>query len=638
MSPPEVLHRVGEVSKKRAWRANGKGWRNFDAVGPALPAELPLLRERLASAAPAMAPALAELDAGRFCGLGKVAEAAADGVWLRDPITGSAWPGSEAYCFDIDVRSTGKRIGDVKYVWEINRLQMLHPLAAAIAAQAEERRIDQAFALLEQWASANPPYRGVNWISGIELAMRMVSLTLLVSALPRASLTPARATLVNRLVAAHGFWLARYPSRYSSANNHLVAEGLGLYLAGHLSPHLPDAAAWKREGRHILTEETGRQIFADGVGAEQSPTYQAFTMEMVALAGLIGEATGEAFPQTVADRLALGAVYLNSLMDEAGQVPEIGDNDEGRVIAQPPDREPRYVASVTAAVAGLLQRRDLLPPAVAPAHLRDHLFARPEGQARVPDGLHIFKEGGYSVGRATIDGMPAVLTFDHGPLGYLSLAAHGHADTLAVWLSVDGRQVIVDPGTYLYHSGGALRNLLRSSPAHNTLSVNETSSSQPSSAFSWSRKAFGRLDSTDEAPLWHVSASHAGYESRFGIIHRRTVAQTPEGFRITDRMDGAGKLTLAEISFLIHPDLEVIPDGHRFLIRDGQRYLLEIIGSPKLKARVKRGDRNAGHGLHAPCFGSLADARQIVFSGEVTGEELVTELRIWPREGAAAED
>ena len=31
---------------------------------------------------------------------------------------------------------------------------------------------------------------------------------------------------------------------------------------------------------------------------------------------------------------------------------------------------------------------------------------------------------------------PAVLTFDHGPVGYLSIAAHGHADTLAVWLSI----------------------------------------------------------------------------------------------------------------------------------------------------------------------------------------------------------
>ena len=41
------------------------------------------------------------------------------------------------------------------------------------------------------------------------------------------------------------------------------------------------------------------------------------------------------------------------ISDDNGFMPAIGDDDEGRVIAQPPDREPRYVASVIAAVVGL---------------------------------------------------------------------------------------------------------------------------------------------------------------------------------------------------------------------------------------------------------------------------------------------
>ena len=56
---------------------------------------------------------------------------------------------------------------------------------------------------------------------------------------------------------------------------------------------------------------------------------------------------------------------------------------------------------------------------------------------------------------------PAVLTFDHGPVGYLSIAAHGHADTLAVWLSIGDQPVFVDAGTYLYHSSRALRDAFR---------------------------------------------------------------------------------------------------------------------------------------------------------------------------------
>ncbi len=50
-------------------------------------------------------------------------------LWRLDPVTGKLWPGAETYCFDIPYRHERER-GDIKYVWEINRLQFLHPLAA----------------------------------------------------------------------------------------------------------------------------------------------------------------------------------------------------------------------------------------------------------------------------------------------------------------------------------------------------------------------------------------------------------------------------------------------------------------------------------------------------------------------------
>jgi hypothetical protein len=60
---------------------------------------------------------------------------------------------------------------------------------------------------------------------------------------------------------------------------------------------------------------------------------------------------------------------------------------------------------------------------------------------------------------------------DHGPLGYLSIAAHGHADANAVTLSLDDRPILVDPGTYLYYSCGKWRDWFRGTRAHNTLNV-----------------------------------------------------------------------------------------------------------------------------------------------------------------------
>ena len=41
---------------------------------------------------------------------------------------------------------------------------------------------------------------------------------------------------------------------------------------------------------------------------------------------------------------------------------------------------------------------------------------------------------------------------DAGPLGYQTIAAHGHADALSFTLSVGGMEFLVDPGTYAYHT------------------------------------------------------------------------------------------------------------------------------------------------------------------------------------------
>ena len=626
MSPPEVLHRLRAAGLKRGWRGNNRGWANFGETGDGAFPALGNLHQRLASAAPLAGAALARLDAGRLCGLGRVVDdIIGEGVWFVDPVSGAPWPGAQSYCFDVDVRSTGRERGDVKFVWEINRLQFLHPLAAEIAAHPTPTRIDQAFTYLERWAAANPPYRGVNWFSGIELAMRMVTLALLIAALPAEALTAERRIFLRRLVAAHGFWLHRYPSKYSSANNHLMAEGLGLLLAGILVPDLPHAAEWLAEGRAILEKEAALQIYADGVGGEQSPTYQAFTMEMLAFAALVAQETGTPLAGIVKERLRTGVRFLQALMDDAGGCPKIGDDDEGRVIAAPPDREPRYVASVVAAVAGLCGDSALAPPARDP-HLRDALFAAPEAAGRAPDGLSVFATGGYSVARHIMRGRSAVLTFDHGPLGYLSLAAHGHADALAVWLSVDDRPVLVDAGTYLYHSGGALRNSLRASPAHNTLVIDGMSQSQPSSAFSWSGRTDARLVETREGEWWSVTGEHDGYRRHFGATHRRNISREPAGFAVTDALVGSPRALPVAISYLVAPDCEALHDGDRVHISHAGSPVLQITVPNGFRAQIVRGEREGGRGLHSPAFGELVMTSQIMLTGEMTDAPVTTRL------------
>ena len=149
-------------------------------------------------------------------------------------------------------------------------------------------------------------------------------------------------------------------------------------------------------------------------------------------------------------------------------------------------------------------------------------------------GVRSFKLGGYSIVRRAIESRTMIVVFDHGPLGYLSIAAHGHADALAIWLDIAG-PVLVDAGTWLYHSGGSTRDAFRSTGVHNTVLVEGESQSIPAGTFNWSHKARSRLVASSREPVWRFDGEHDGYLRRFGVMHARRVEQHgADGFRVIE--------------------------------------------------------------------------------------------------------
>src|SRR4029077_8794688 len=197
--------------------------------------------------------------------------------WALDPVSGSHWEWNRL-CFDIDRRSGGGP-GDVKYTWELSRLQHLQVLALDAFLSGSEAARKACVDDLSAWIAGNPPFRGLGYACGIELSSRIVSVLVVVALLGPRSLPSELSSAIWDLLNAHGAWLARYPSLYSSANNPLGAKAVVLFAIGSLAPELPQARAWRTMGREHLEREAARQITADGVGAEQSASYQAYTME-----------------------------------------------------------------------------------------------------------------------------------------------------------------------------------------------------------------------------------------------------------------------------------------------------------------------------------------------------------------------
>ena len=593
MSLAEIAYRIGEKTKKSCARGCLEGWARYEFSGstPKLPGLCELLQTKANTEW--LNRRTERLLAGEFAALGVNWPARPPDalfppeLWRLDPVSGELWPGANVYCFDITYRHE-RRLGDIKYVWEINRLQFLQLLALQVHASGDSAALAAIEAAIQSWYAANPPFRGLGWNSGIELGLRAISL-LVVTTLCGDQLSPTTVAQIRAMLHAQAFWMDRYSSRFSSANNHLIAEAAGELLVALAMPDLPLAARLEAKSRRVIAEEAEKQFHPDGVPAEQSPTYGAFSAEFLWLCVHITEAAGKPLPGTIAERLHAFTRFIGWLSDSSGRVPAIGDDDEGCVLTLMP-RTPSYVASVCQSITAV----------TAP-----------------PQGIKTFPEGGYSIIRERRGGHELQLVFDHGPLGYLAIAAHGHADALAVVATLDGAPLFVDPGTYLYHSGGIWRDWFRGTRAHNTLNLDGADQSIIAGPFNWSHKARAILDEARGGEQWSLTASHDGYLRRFNQWHRRTLFATEEGFSIRDQLEpNTGRS--AEIVFQLAADVDVRLSGGAFVLtRAGKEVAVLRFDPPGEITCGKGGEPGQGGGWQSSAFGVKFPAMRIAWRGVV---------------------
>lgn len=622
MSPAEILHRLGEHHRKVVSKHRDDGWRRYGS-SPLHPVFGRLKNVVQANATAdrreAVAAAVDRTLHGQFSALGRTWPPRDPGLlfpielWRLDPVSGALWPGPEAHAFEIDFRSTSDR-GDIKYVWEINRLQQLPPLAVHWLLSQDTECLEAIDAAIDSWHSANPPFRGVAWASGIEVALRAISLIMTLD-VAGDNLAAATRGKIGEILTASAYWLPRFPSRFSSANNHLVAELAGEYLISFAF------GAESASARAALVAEVDKQILADGAGAEQTPTYAAFTAELILLCALAAHQAGVPFPVSVDKRLLAFADFVDWLPSGAGG---FGDDDEGRAVTLGDEHD--YVRSVAAAIHGHLGTAGVAAPS---GDFRGLFFGAPSRPASTPHGLRTFAQGGLSVWRGTMNGHTIDLTYDHGPLGYLSIAAHGHADALSLTLCIDGDPILVDPGTWLYGSGREWRNWFRSTPAHNTLNIDGQSQSIISGPFNWSHKAKATLVDRQEGAHWKLCASHDGYLGRFGVVHQRTVAGDVDGILVTDQL--LGRSHTAEIVFQLAAGLEAGRVGSAVTISRSGAALMTI-HFPDATIDIRSGGDTPGQGgWVSPRFGRKQPAQRLVWHGKVGKDGVGIRLEISSR-------
>ncbi len=561
--------------------------------------------------------------------------------WSLDISTGNRFPLIPSA--SIDVRSLA--LGSAKHVWEINRMLFL-PWLAIRSRQGDLNSIRKIQVLISSWCLENPYGKGVNWYSNIEVNIRLINWFVTWEILQVEKMMRNDhyfSEFVKNIwlpsIYQHCRFSFEHPSRYSSANNHLLAEYAGLFIASS-KWRFRESVRWNRYSKSGLETEIIKQHTENGINREEAAEYIQFVSDFLLLAMIVGDGSKNHFSERYRNRFHKILLYIKSFIDVKGNSPHYGDEDNGSLCLLNEENRTNNFISLLASGAIYFRDENLLHPLHSKPDQKNtilfgragHDFFSKASKELCPGSSRFFPEDGHFIFRKQDpEGHEVYAHFDAAPLGYLSIAAHGHADALSFVLHLNGQPFLTDPGAYCYHKGSEWRKYFVSTAAHNTVTINESNQAFYIGPTLWASHYKVRvLDSGMQDQYEYLTAEHDGYKN-FKITHTRKFEffRQENRFLITDTIhNSSGNPARINLAFHFHPDLMLMmkTEGCQ-LTHNNSRLLIRL--DPAAEWKVVCGERNPLRGWYSSSF--YKKSVTPVLTGSVTSSATIsirTELLI----------
>jgi hypothetical protein len=431
---------------------------------------------------------------------------------------------------------------DIKFIWEPARFGWAFCLGRAFHLTKDEKYAEAFWDNFETFAAANPAYLGPNWVSGQEVALRLMAFIWAGQTFTGASSsTPERQAALAEAVKLHAL---RIPPTLvyarSQQNNHLLTEAAGLLTAGLALPDHPKASRWRALGWKWLNQGLQSQIDSSGEYAQHSTNYHRLMLQIVVWVDALLRSNDFAvlpapIPQ-VQVRSVQGSRYykwpdqtikairrsidwlLDLLDSDSGKAPNLGANDGAYILPLTVCPFSDFRPATHAAARAFL-------PYELPRGPWDEMalwFGLPLEQFTLAK-VHNLRKG--SIDRVN----------GEGSWVYLHTAQctnrPSHADQLHVDLWWRGLSIAQDAGTYLYNADPPWDNSLTTALVHNTVSIDGQDQFTRAGRFlylDWFNSRPVDCPEADSSIIKCISAAHEGYR-KWGYQHRRTVTVHQEG-------------------------------------------------------------------------------------------------------------
>nr|MBU1328628.1 heparinase II/III family protein [Candidatus Omnitrophota bacterium] len=543
------------------------------------------------------------------------------------------WHDELRYANDIERRAGFYRT-EIKDAWELNKFQWVVGYAQQYALENDEKIAARIVAILKDWIGKNPAMKGVNWMDSSEISLRLLSWAWIYFLIKDSKeFDKDFESMFLKNIYFQAGYVESNLSRYSSANNHLISQAAGLFVTGILFSQLKDADRWLKKGKVILEKEIKKQVYADGVSKEQSTHYHTFVADLYLIAVIIGRKNKVMFSKETYSRLEKMCGFLTHIVNRKGIFSSIGDSDYGVSVKLDIRNDTANSISVLN-TAAIVFNRDDFKRNESSVDDKSLWLAGREGYAKysrlkIAD-IQLDSKGFLDSGYYILRSKDLFVSFDCGPLGYLSLAAHGHADSLGVTLSVADTPILVDPGTYLYHSGDKWRDYFRSTMAHNTVRIDMLDQSEMTGPFLWGYKAKSYLKYwSPDRDIDKICGYHKGYTRlKDPVTHERelTLDKLKGEIIIRDSIFAKGGHLLEQF-FHMHPDCALKQiSGNVFEISSAKTVLF-IEFDKALNISILNGSEEPICGWYSEKFGEKIETFTFRAENYFTGNrELITKI------------
>ena len=533
--------------------------------------------------------------------------------WLRDPLSGNSFPSKPSY--KIDIRTP--KYGSAKHVWEINRFLFLPQMALDLKNSPSNDYLNKFSYLLSNWKNQNPYLHGINWYSNIEINIRLINIFLADEIIHNtkfnfeASCFATYQHTLSDFIIEHVYYSTKNISLYSSSNNHLISEYAGQFIASS-KWKFKDSEFINKKAKFGLETEIRKQHSQNGINKEQASEYIQFVTDFFLLSYIVAENTANSFSKDYKKTLFNILDYINTMLDCNHNHPRYGDDDDGRVFILDENQfSNNYVHLLN---AGAIIFKDVKFKKTSTLDQKNIILFGDEG-IQVFDSLDnilhplsaskYYPEEGHFFFKRLVRTKELFVHFNAAPLGYLSIAAHGHADALSFILHYNGLEIFCDPGTYCYHTDPSWRKYFIGTSAHNTITINDLDQATYVGPTLWldhyqsTVLSYGCSDSLE----W-IHAEHDGFFKKEKVIHQRKFSiDLFDQLIISDFIINHSRTSKkVDIYFHLHPSIEIVLSEKKATLMCPDGSLMQMELDILLDWRIVRGDENPIMGWYSSGF------------------------------------